>query len=55
VIARTMSRLRNQLLHQPRAALCSATTSGSTAVLFPGELPRRAPLDRPPLSRSGSW
>ena len=24
VIARTMSRLSNQLLHQPRAALCSA-------------------------------
>ena len=33
VIARTMSRLCNQLLHQPRAALCSAATSESAAGL----------------------
>jgi glutamyl-tRNA reductase len=26
VIARTMARLSNQLLHQPRAALCAAAT-----------------------------
>jgi glutamyl-tRNA reductase len=33
VIARTMSRLSDQLLHQPRAALCSAATAEGTAVL----------------------
>jgi glutamyl-tRNA reductase len=53
VIARTMSRLSNQLLHQPRAALCSATTAEGAAVLrFPDDL-RRGPLDRRPLNRSG--
>jgi glutamyl-tRNA reductase len=56
VITRTMSRLSNQLLHQPRAALCSAATTEGTAVLrFPDDLRRRAPLDRQPLNRSGSW
>jgi glutamyl-tRNA reductase len=37
-IARTMSRLSNQLLHQPRAALCSAATTEGTGVLrFPDD------------------
>ena len=54
VIARTMSRLSNQLLHQPRAALCSAATSESTAVpRSPDDLRRRGPLDRQPSSRPG--
>ena len=53
VIARTMSRLLNQLLHQPRAALGSAATPESTAVLrLPDDLQRRAPLDRQPWNRS---
>jgi glutamyl-tRNA reductase len=54
VIARAMSRLSNQLLHQPRAALCAAATAEGTAVLrFPDDL-RRAPLDRQSWNRSGS-
>ena len=56
VIARAMSRLSNQLLHQPRAALCAAATTEGTAVLrFPDELRRRGPLDRQPVNRPGSW
>jgi glutamyl-tRNA reductase len=55
-IARAMSRLSNQLLHQPRAALCSATTPGGTAVpRSPDDLRRRGSLDRQPLKLSGSW
>jgi glutamyl-tRNA reductase len=55
VIARAMSRLSNQLLHQPRAALCPAATTGGAAVLrFPDDL-RRGPLDRRPLDRPGAW
>jgi glutamyl-tRNA reductase len=54
VIARTISRLSNQLLHQPRAALCSATTSESTAVpRSSDDLRRRGPLDRQPSNRPG--
>ena len=41
VIARTMSRLSNQILHQPRAALCSAATAEGTAALRPLDDPRR--------------
>jgi glutamyl-tRNA reductase len=53
-IARAMSRLSNQLLHRPRAALGSAATAEGTAVLrFPDDL-RRAPLDRQPGNRPGS-
>ena len=56
VIARTMSRLSNQLLHQPRAALCSAASPESTAGLrFLDDVQRRAPLDRQPWNRSGPW
>jgi glutamyl-tRNA reductase len=48
-IARTMLRLSNQLLHQPRAALCSAASSESTAGLrFLDDLQRRDPHDRQP-------
>jgi glutamyl-tRNA reductase len=55
VIARTMSRLSNQLLHRPRAALCSAATAEGTSVLrFPDDL-RRGPLDRAPSNRPGPW
>jgi glutamyl-tRNA reductase len=44
VIARAMSRLSNQLLHQPRAALCSAAAAEGTAVLgSPDDLRRRRP------------
>src|SRR4051812_46602729 len=44
VIARTMSRLSNQLLHRPRAALCSAATAEGTAFLgSPDDLRRRRP------------
>jgi glutamyl-tRNA reductase len=57
VIARTMARLSNQLLHHPRAALCAAASTEGTAVLkFPDDLRRRARPDRQPsLNRSGSW
>jgi glutamyl-tRNA reductase len=44
VIARAMSRLSNQLLHQPRAALGSAAAAEGTAVLgSPDDLRRRRP------------
>jgi glutamyl-tRNA reductase len=44
VIARTMSRLSNQLLHRPRAALCSAAAAEGTAALgSPDDLRRRRP------------
>jgi glutamyl-tRNA reductase len=44
VIARTMSRLSNQLLHRPRAALCSAATAEGTAALrSPDDLRRLRP------------
>ena len=56
VIARTMSRLSNQLLHQPRAALGSAATAEGTAALrFPDDLRRRGALDRAPSNRPGPW
>jgi glutamyl-tRNA reductase len=46
VIARTMSRLSNQLLHQPRAALCSAATAEGIAVRrSPDELRREPSID----------
>ena len=52
VIARTMSRLSNQLLHQPRAALCSAAAEGTAVQRLPDDPRRRGPLDRQPLNRS---
>jgi hypothetical protein len=35
VIARTMSRISTQLLHQPRAALCAAAAEGTAVPWFP--------------------
>ena len=56
VIARTMSRLSNQLLQQPRVALGSAhTAEGADVLRFPDDLRRRGPLDRQPSNRPGSW
>jgi glutamyl-tRNA reductase len=55
VIARTMSRLSNQLLHHPRAALCPAAGPEGTAGLKSlDDLQQRDPLDRLPWNRSGS-